>query len=122
MPGCRWFEGMKLNYAENLLAGDPGRLAVVSCFEGASPDQAAALTLEELRRRVAACRSALESLGVRCGDRVAGYLANTVEALVAALACASLGAVWSSTSPDFGLQALSDRLRQVKPKIPVVPR
>jgi len=114
MPGARWFPGATLNYAENLLEGDGARSAVVFVGEDGERRE---LTLAQLRQQVAAVARALEAEGVRPGDRVAGVLPNTPECVVAALATASIGAVWSSCSPDFGSTSLLDRLTQIAPKI-----
>jgi acetoacetyl-CoA synthetase len=123
MPGARWFAGMQLNFAENILARDFSGPAIVSCVEpapGASAEDGLAgqiYSFEEVRRLVARCARGLRAAGIGPGDRVAGYVANVPEAIVACLACASLGATWSSASPDFGLAALCDRFAQVKPKL-----
>lgn len=114
MPGARWFIDAELNYAENLLQGDPDRLAIIFCSEDGKRIE---LTLAELRSRVAAIAAALRQFGVARGDRVAGILPNSTEAVIAALATASLGAIWSSCSPDFGSASLIDRLRQLEPKV-----
>ena len=114
MPGARWFPGATLNYAENLLHGDGARSAVVFVGEDGERRE---LTLDELRQQVAAVAWALEAMGVEPGDRVAGVLPNTPECVVAALATASIGATWSSCSPDFGGASLLDRLRQISPKV-----
>jgi acetoacetyl-CoA synthetase len=114
MPGARWFPGATLNYAENLLVGDGRRPALVFVSEDGSRREQ---SLAELRDQVAALARSLEALGVAPGDRVAGILPNTPECVVAALATASLGAVWSSCSPDFGGASLLDRLRQIAPKV-----
>jgi acetoacetyl-CoA synthetase len=123
MPGARWFSGMQLNFAENILARDSSGPAIVSCVEpapGASEADGLAgqiYSFEDLRRLVARCARGLRAAGIGPGDRVAGYVANVPEAIVACLACASLGATWSSASPDFGLAALCDRFLQVEPKL-----
>ena len=123
MPGARWFSGMQLNFAENILARGFSGPAIVSCVEpaiGASSEDGLAgqiYSFEDLRRLVARCARGLQAAGIRRGDRVAGYVANVPEAIVACLACASLGATWSSASPDFGLPALCDRFLQVEPKL-----
>jgi len=118
LPGAHWFSGMLLNYTENLLRHHEG-CAIVSTVEsetGSSQDTTR-ITYEELRRLVARCARGLRRRGVKKGDRIAGYVANVPEAIIACLACASMGAVWSSASPDFGLEALCDRLVQVEPKL-----
>jgi acetoacetyl-CoA synthetase len=114
MPGARWFPGATLNYAGNLLAGDGGRTAIVFVNERGDRRE---LSLGELRRQVAAVAAALRDFGVGRGDRVAGILPNSPECVVAALASASIGAVWSSCSPDFGSASLLDRLSQIEPSV-----
>ncbi len=116
--GPRWFVGARLNYAENLLRVRPGVAddapALVAWGERG---RGRALTWGELRARVAALAAALAADGVRAGDRVAGYLPNAPEAVVAMLAAASLGAVWSSCSPDFGAAGVVDRFGQIAPAV-----
>jgi acetoacetyl-CoA synthetase len=114
MPGTRWFEGATLNYAENLLAGDGDELAVLALDETGGERR---LTRAELRAEVARCARALHELGVTRGDRVATYLVNGVEAVVVLLACSALGAVFSSSSPDVGVEAALDRLGQIAPRV-----
>jgi acetoacetyl-CoA synthetase len=113
MPGARWFEGATLNFAENLLAPARSGAAIVFVNER---DERLELSWQELRAQVASVASKLGSLGVGKGDRVAGFVANRPEAVVAMLATASLGAVWSSCSPDFGVDAVLDRFGQIEPK------
>ena len=79
--------------------------------------EAVKVTYKQLRERVRIVASALKTCGVTTNDRVAGYVPNCVEAVVAMLACATLGAVWSSTSPDFGVKGVLDRFRQIRPKV-----
>jgi acetoacetyl-CoA synthetase len=123
MPGAHWFSGMQLNFAENILAQGFSGPAIVSCVEPVSgaPEGnglwGCAYSFEQLRHLVARCARGLRAAGIGPGDRVAGYVANVPEAIVACLACASLGAIWSSASPDFGLAALCDRFMQVEPKL-----
>src|SRR5262249_45128254 len=118
MPGARWFSEMQLNFAENLLARDFSGPAIIACTEpttAASEGDALCrrtYSFAALRASVARCARGLRAAGIGSGDRVAGYVANVPEAIVACLACASLGATWSSASPDFGLAALCDRFRQ----------
>ncbi|MBV9730239.1 MAG: acetoacetate--CoA ligase [Pseudonocardiales bacterium] len=118
MPGARWFPGATLNYAEHALAPRPGKgdddLAVIFRREDGSRDQ---VSFGLLRQRVAAARSALASLGVRRGDRVVALAPNSPSTLVAFLATASLGAIWSSCSPDFGPRAIADRFTQLAPTV-----
>jgi acetoacetyl-CoA synthetase len=123
MPGAHWFSGMQVNFAENLLARAFSGTAIIACTEpttGASEGDALSrrtYSFAALRGMVARCARGLRAAGIGPGDRVAGYVANVPEAIVACLACASLGATWSSASPDFGLAALCDRFRQVEPKL-----
>ncbi|MGC7100372.1 acetoacetate--CoA ligase [Amycolatopsis lurida] len=121
MPSARWFEGGTLNYAEHALspgvAGAPkgdDELAVIFHREDGLSSQ---LTYGELRAQVAAARSALKELGVRKGDRVVALAPNSPQTLIAFLATASLGAVWSSCSPDFGVRAIVDRFAQIEPVV-----
>jgi acetoacetyl-CoA synthetase len=115
MPGAEWFTGARLNYAENLLADKPNdRLAVQHASELRELD---ALTWGELREQVARAASALRGLGVAPGDRVVAYLPNIPETLVAFLATASIGAIWSSCSPEFGPGSVIDRFAQIEPKV-----
>ncbi|WNV91614.1 acetoacetate--CoA ligase [Umezawaea sp. Da 62-37] len=118
MPGARWFPGSTLNYAEHALRPGPGRadddLAVIFHREDGLAEN---LTYGVLRRRVAAVRAGLVALGVSRGDRVVALVPNTPEALIAFLAAASLGATWSSCSPDFGARAISDRFAQIEPTV-----
>ena len=114
MPGARWFPGTELNYVEQALRWDNDRPAVVYRSEGGRDG---ALSHRELRQRVAGVAQGLRDLGVSRGDRVAAYAPNIPETLIAFLATASLGAVWSSCSPDFGVKAVLDRFRQIEPKV-----
>ena len=115
MPGAKWFEGAELNYAEHV-------------FRNTKEDEPAVLHQSELRPlsetrwreledKVGALAEGLKGLGVERGDRVVAYLPNVPEALIAFLACASLGAVWSSCSPDFGVGSVVDRFAQIEPKV-----
>jgi acetoacetyl-CoA synthetase len=114
MPGARWFQGARLNYAEHALAREDDGLALVVRREDG---RAADVWRADLRASVGAAAAGLRRLGVGSGDRVAAYLPNAAEAVVAFLATASLGAVWSSCSPDFGTRAVVDRFRQIRPKV-----
>jgi acetoacetyl-CoA synthetase len=115
MPGARWFPGATLNYAENALRL-PGRADDDVVIIGRSQTRGpSALTAAELRDAVGRCRRGLERLGVRRGERVAAYLPNIPEAIVALLATASLGATWSSCAPEFGTRAVIDRFGQIEP-------
>lgn len=114
MPGTEWFPGARLNIAENLMRSPTAEVAVVIASEDGAP---LSLTRAELWERVAAAQSGLRRLGVGVGDRVAALVTNGPEALVAMLATASLGAIWSSTSPDFGPLGVIDRFGQIEPRI-----
>jgi len=115
LPGARWFEGATLNYARHLLEkGDDARTAIIG--ESQSRERVE-LTYGELRDQVARFAAGLRSLGVTEGDRVAAYLPNCPEAVVALLATASLGAVWSSCAPEFGRRAVIDRFAQIDPVV-----
>ena len=111
MPGARWFEGAALNYAEHALRGNSGIIGRSQTRDRVE------LTADELRRQVAACRAGLQRLGVGLGDCVVAYLPNIPETIVAFLATASLGAIWSSAAPEFGPQAVIDRFGQIEPKV-----
>jgi acetoacetyl-CoA synthetase len=114
MPGARFFPDARLNFAENLLARDDNEPAIL--FNGENQvDQT--LTASQLRREVARFAHALRHAGIRVGDRVTGYLPNMPHTIVAALGAASIGAVWSSCSPDFGVQGVLDRFGQIEPRI-----
>jgi acetoacetyl-CoA synthetase len=114
MPGAKWFEGAELNFAANLLDHGAGGTAIVF---GNEREERSELSWDELRAQVASVAARLRALGVRRGDRVAALSANRPEAIVAMLATASLGAVWSSCSPDFGVEAVLDRFGQIAPKV-----
>jgi acetoacetyl-CoA synthetase len=113
-PGARWFPGARLNFAENLLRFRDHRVALVSVLE---TGERRTLSYDELYRHTAALAARLRDAGVGPGDRVAGWLPNVPEAVVGMLATASLGAVWSSCSPDFGLAGALDRFGQIEPKV-----
>jgi acetoacetyl-CoA synthetase len=115
MPGAEWFPGAELSYAEHLFRGKPDdRLAIVHASE-LRPQQE--MTWGELRALTAAIAGGLRKLGVERGDRVVAYLPNIPEAVAALMACASIGAIWSSCSPDFGAQSVVDRFAQIEPKV-----
>ena len=114
MPGAEWFGGAELNFAENLLRFRDDKIAIISYKEGNSIVK---LTYTELYDKVAACASGLKEIGVKKNDRIAGYVTNTPEAIIGMLAATSLGAVWSSCSPDFGLQGVIDRFGQIEPVV-----
>ena len=117
MPGTVWFPGAALNYAEHALrpfSEHGNRPAVIAHSQSRPP---VILSGGELRAQVARARAGLQRLGVRRGDRVAAYLPNIPETLVAFLATASLGAIWSSCAPEFGIRSVVDRFRQIEPKV-----
>jgi acetoacetyl-CoA synthetase len=113
-PGARWFPGAELNFAENLLRFRDDRIALVSVLETGARRM---LSYAELYQRTAQVTQRLRDLGVGPGDRVAGWLPNVPEAVIGMLATASLGAVWSSCSPDFGVSGALDRFGQIEPKV-----
>jgi acetoacetyl-CoA synthetase len=114
MPGAKWFEGARLNFAANLLEHEATGTALVFANERGERIE---LAWHELRAQVASVAARLRTLGVRRGDRVAAFISNRPEAVVAMLATASVGAVWSSCSPDFGVDAVLDRFGQIGPKV-----
>ena len=114
MPGAEWFPGGTLNWAEHAVQAEGEATAIVYRSEAGDRVE---WTFDELRDRVARLRAGLARLGVGRGDRVAGYLANTPEAVAGVLATASLGAIWSSCPPEFGVSAVLDRFRQIEPKV-----
>lgn len=115
MPGTRWFPGARLNYAEHVLrTGAAEDVAMVAVDEGQPPRD---ITWQQLRGEVGALAATLQELGVRPGDRVAGYLPNIPAAVVAMLATTGIGAVWTGVSPDFGSRSVLDRLGQVEPTV-----
>jgi acetoacetyl-CoA synthetase len=115
MPGARWFPEARLNYAEHVFAGKDG--AETAILHASELRELEELSWDELRSQVAATAAALRGLGVERGDRVVAYLPNLPEAIVAFLATASIGAVWSSCSPDFGPASVVDRFAQIEPKV-----
>jgi acetoacetyl-CoA synthetase len=114
MPGAVWFEDTGLNFAENLLVRRDDSPALVFCNERGLRRE---ITYAGLAREVARVAAGLRSLGVVPGDRVAGFMPNLPETVVAMLAATSLGAVWTSCSPDFGIAGVLDRFGQVAPKV-----
>lgn len=116
MPGATWFPDARLNFAENLLRYRDERTALVFVDE---QGQRRSLNYAELYTQTAQFASALKAQGVGVGDRVAGLLPNCMETIIAMLATTSLGAVWSSCSPDFGVQGVVDRFGQIEPKVMV---
>jgi acetoacetyl-CoA synthetase len=115
MPGAKWFPGAELNFAEHIFRGK--RDADVAILHASELRELGELTWGGLREQVAATAAALRALGVGPGDRVAAYMPNIAETLVAFLATASIGAIWSSCSPDFGASSVLDRFAQIEPKV-----
>ncbi|MDA8006857.1 MAG: acetoacetate--CoA ligase [Gammaproteobacteria bacterium] len=114
MPGAKWFSGSQLNFAENMLRRRDDAPAILFYGEDGS---SRTLTYAELYKETARVSAGLRALGLRAGDRVAGYLRNTSETVVAMLAASSIGAVWSSCSPDFGAAGVLERFGQIRPRI-----
>ncbi len=114
MTTAKWFSGSELNFAEHLLRHSGDRAAIVFCGENGARSE---LSFEELRQAVAGIAQALRSAGVVKGDRVAGFLPNCPEAVIAMLATTGIGAIWSSCSPDFGINGIVDRFGQIKPRV-----
>jgi acetoacetyl-CoA synthetase len=114
MPGAKWFEGARLNFAENLLRYRDDQTALIFKGEGRESKR---ISYRELYSRVASLAKSLKGLGVSPGDRVVGFMPNMMETIMAMLAATSLGAVWSSCSPDFGIKGVLDRFGQIEPKV-----
>ena len=114
MPGAQWFSGARLNFAENLLRFRDDQTALI--FRG-EDEERREMTYGQLYDEVACLAASLKAFGVRPGDRVAGFMPNMPETIVAMLASVSLGATWSSCSPDFGKKGVLDRFGQIKPKV-----
>lgn len=114
MINTKWFSGAKLNFAENLLKFRDSRTALISVRENSPTIK---ITYEELYQKVASCSQLLRRLGVKKADRVAAFITNIPEAVIGMLATTSIGAIWSSCSPDFGIQGVIDRFGQIKPKV-----
>ncbi|WP_421869954.1 acetoacetate--CoA ligase [Marinoscillum sp.] len=115
MPETTWFEGSKINYAEHIFRQEQaGKDAIIFKQEG---NETVSMSWGELRQQVAAVRAYLQAQGVTKGDRVVAYIPNIPQAVVGFLASCSLGAVWSSCSPDFGANSVVDRFKQIEPKV-----
>ncbi|MCP4553176.1 MAG: acetoacetate--CoA ligase, partial [Bacteroidetes bacterium] len=114
MPGANWFEGARLNYAENLLQRRDDKTAII--FWGESQIKRD-ISFCQLYNEVEKTAAGLRKLGVIKGDRVAGFMPNMPEAIIGMLATSSIGAIWSSSSPDFGIKGVLDRFIQIKPKV-----
>jgi acetoacetyl-CoA synthetase len=114
MPAAEWFPGARLNYAEHLLRqGRPGETAIVHASELRPLSE---LSWDELEDQVARVANGLRGMDVGKGDRVVAYMPNIAETVVAFLACASIGAIWSSCAPEFGVPTVVDRFKQIEPK------
>ncbi|GAB3805266.1 acetoacetate--CoA ligase [Virgibacillus kimchii] len=115
MPGAKWFDGASLNYAEHILRNaEEGKVAIYSKSETRPYSE---ITWDQLLKQTASVASYLKKIGVKPGDRVASYMPNIPETVVAFLATASIGAIWSSCAPEFGLGSTLDRFKQIKPKV-----
>ena len=114
MPGAVWFKDAELNFAENLLRFKDNKIALISIREKYPTLR---LTYQQIYNLVVRCAEGLRNLGVKKGDRVAGFVTNYPESVIAMLATTSLGAIWSSTSPDFGIDGVYERFGQIEPKI-----
>jgi len=114
MPGARWFPGVRLNFAQNLLRYKDDRVALIARNEWG---HAREFTYAQLHEEVGKLAHALREAGVGAGDRVAGFMPNIPETVIAMLAATSLGATWSSCSPDFGINGVVDRFGQIAPKV-----
>ncbi len=114
MPGARWFEGARLNFAENLLRYRDDHIALSFKGEGRPT---VSITYAQLFQQVARLAKSLRDMGIKPGDRVGGFMPNMIETVVAMLAASSIGAVWSSCSPDFGIKGVLDRFGQIEPRV-----
>ncbi len=114
MPGAKWFEGSRLNFAENLLRFRNDNIALI--FRGEDQIRRT-LTYNQLYDETSRVAQALKGAGIKAGDRVVGFVPNMPESIIAMLAATSIGAVWSSCSPDFGIKGVLDRFGQTKPRI-----
>jgi len=115
MPGAEWFSGARLNYAENFFARDwDDRPAIIYCDEAGRSEE---ISWEEVRIHTALLARTLKDLGVEVGDRVVAYMPHIPETIAGLFAAASLGAIWSSCSPDFGSRSVLDRFQQIEPKV-----
>ena len=114
MPGAQWFNGVKMNFAENLLRIRSEKPAIHFKGEGQA---VRTLSYYELFDEVEKLASALRKIGIQQGDRIAGFMPNMPETIIAMLAAASIGAIWSSSSPDFGIKGVLDRFTQIEPKV-----
>jgi acetoacetyl-CoA synthetase len=117
MPGAQWFKGARINYAEHVLRAGEGRGKAPAILSLSEVRPLETMTWDEMSARVRRLATSMRALGVRSGDRVAAYLPNTPEAVVAVLATAAIGAIWSSAAPEFGTAAVIDRFAQIEPKL-----
>ncbi len=115
MPGCKWFEGSSLNYAEHLFRYSGGKYAAI--VFGNENGRRSEVSWDELRQKVSSLAANLRGMGVDKGDRVVAFMPNVPETTIAFLAVNSIGAIWSSTSPDFGSESVVDRFAQIEPKV-----
>jgi acetoacetyl-CoA synthetase len=116
-PGCVWFEGAAVNYAEHILRATAERMDLPAVHFVSERQETVSVTWSELSNRVMQCATMLRRLGVKPGDRVASYMPNNLETLVAFLGAASIGAIWAAASPEFGVSAVVDRFQQIAPKV-----
>lgn len=115
MPGTKWFPGAAINYTEHIFRNrDINKPAIIHASEHRATQE---MTWGQLYKDTAALQQTLKKLGVQRGDRIVAYMPNIYETVVAFLAAASLGAIWSSASPDFGTQSVIDRFKQIEPKV-----
>jgi acetoacetyl-CoA synthetase len=114
MLGAKWFTGAKLNFAQNLMRYRDDRTAIVFKSEMQNPVR---VTYAELYDLVARLARSLRDMGIKKGDRVAGFMPNMIETVIAMLATTSIGAIWSSCSPDFGIKGVLDRFGQIEPRV-----
>ncbi len=114
MPGAKWFSGARLNFAENLLRYRDNQVAIISMGEDREPFS---ITYAELYAEVAGLAKSLRNIGIQSGDRVVGFMPNIPQTIMAMLAATSIGATWSSCSPDFGIKGVLDRFGQIQPKV-----
>ncbi|SVD55452.1 uncharacterized protein METZ01_LOCUS408306, partial [marine metagenome] len=114
MPGAKWFEGATLNFSENLLRYRDNKVAIHFYGEDGNQEK---LTYKELYEAVSKLAQSMRKIGVAKNDRVAGLMPNIPETIIAMLAASSIGAIWSSCSPDFGIKGVLDRFSQIKPKL-----
>jgi acetoacetyl-CoA synthetase len=118
MPGAKWFKGARLNFAENLLRYRDDHIALSFKGEGQST---VSITYACLYDRVARLAWSLRDMGIQAGDRIAGFMPNMIESVIGMLAATSLGAIWSSCSPDFGIKGVLDRFGQIEPRVLFAP-